>query len=583
MFDWLQKHHEELATDSQNAPERNKTAPEDSPEDSPGAASPSVRPIAYQTHNAGSGGDHTDQSSDQMAQTIEEILEAQRRARQDDPDKTLLTPAKLLQKASSRLDSTKVGDPSVSAGQLAGQISAGRQQASQPQMSPLRTAPPQQAPAPPAQPPDGAQQATPGMPPVAPSFSLPARQGLSIPPPQRGSIPFLNESEHPHRKNSRFARRSDSPSASLEGMSVPLRDPGENGVESRIRQFVLSILSQPQLSASLPEGLTQALRLLLSPHPTQTEIEEGMAALQAFDVMVQVAQADALVEEMPRPLKLWYHTPSWYASRMWLMQHHREFPRNSIEIFAQASHQARTHGFEMAAHLLRRHEQLLVEATQTGIDSAYRSIIGDEAFTPPSPTQSGESLDEDAIGHYFDLLLAWLETPDWGTSRQFLHAHPELLSDVAEAVLEQMYQLGTKDRPVIEDHQVLLRAARLKGIDQAYMDRGKMQARGSGERRLTSAQQRLLTTLVEWIQTPDWNSSRSFLRAHTELLSHETETLLAALYAGQETDGARQVIVDHIWLIRAALQAGIDVAYDGLLAMLHERQLNGGHGGPMQL
>ncbi|HLY30335.1 MAG TPA: hypothetical protein VKQ36_04875, partial [Ktedonobacterales bacterium] len=307
----------------------------------------------------------------------------------------------------------------------------------------------------------------------------------------------------------------------------------------------------------------------------------------------QIAHAEALVDAMPRPLQAWYHTPNWYASRLWLAQHHSEFPRDSIEVFAAATRQARQNGAEMAARSLERHAQLLIEATRTGVDSAYRAIIGAEAFTPPSPqSQAGSSdvaLDEAAIGHYFDLLVAWIETPDWGSSRQFLYAHPDLLSDTAEAVLEQMYEIETKDRPIIEEHQHLLRAARRHGIDAAYTTRGHAHDSREGhaaidpDSGLTPAQQRLLPTLIDWIKTPDWDSSRDFLRAHVELLSHDSELLLAGLYAAQETDGARQTIVDHVWLIRAAQQGGIDAAYNSFLTILRERQQSARQGGPTPL
>ncbi len=77
----------------------------------------------------------------------------------------------------------------------------------------------------------------------------------------------------------------------------------------------------------------------------------------------------------------------------------------------------------------------------------------------------------------------------------------------------------------------------------------------------------LIEALEAWIDTPDWNSSRAYLKSHADaLLTDEAEAVLAMLAQAQQADGARRIIADHQRLLRAArAQNDIDAAYDALL------------------
>jgi len=67
-----------------------------------------------------------------------------------------------------------------------------------------------------------------------------------------------------------------------------------------------------------------------------------------------------------------------------------------------------------------------------------------------------------------DLLIAWIQTPDWSASEAFAQEHAaDLLTDEAEAVLERLRQ-GNPDHRAIPQHQTLLRRCRDVGIEAAY-------------------------------------------------------------------------------------------------------------------
>jgi len=67
-------------------------------------------------------------------------------------------------------------------------------------------------------------------------------------------------------------------------------------------------------------------------------------------------------------------------------------------------------------------------------------------------------------------LIAWIQTPDWGASEEYLHRHAaELLTDEAEAVLAGLRQANPESN-ALPQHQLLLRRCRQVGIQAAYQE-----------------------------------------------------------------------------------------------------------------
>src|SRR2546430_4826007 len=67
-------------------------------------------------------------------------------------------------------------------------------------------------------------------------------------------------------------------------------------------------------------------------------------------------------------------------------------------------------------------------------------------------------------------MIAWLQTPDRETSQTYLQSHPQLLTDAAEQMMEELKQFQKEQQiqGMISLHQALLQEARVEGIEVAY-------------------------------------------------------------------------------------------------------------------
>ena len=80
--------------------------------------------------------------------------------------------------------------------------------------------------------------------------------------------------------------------------------------------------------------------------------------------------------------------------------------------------------------------------------------------------------------------------------------------------------------------------------------------------------QQLVQTLVDWLQTPDWAASESYLQAHqAELLTAEAEALLQLLL---QQDPDQPVLEQHLAILRAARAEGIQAVYQQIQQILRE-------------
>jgi hypothetical protein len=82
-------------------------------------------------------------------------------------------------------------------------------------------------------------------------------------------------------------------------------------------------------------------------------------------------------------------------------------------------------------------------------------------------------------------IQAWMNLDAWNASKEFLQAHPELLSADAELVLAALLDLARAQddanaQEVLETHREILRAARTNGVDAAF-ERLAMESHGSTE------------------------------------------------------------------------------------------------------
>ena len=140
----------------------------------------------------------------------------------------------------------------------------------------------------------------------------------------------------------------------------------------------------------------------------------------------------------------------------------------------------------------------------------------------------------------------------WEESRRILEAHPELLTDEADALLGQWIAAAQargdeEARRILEEHRVLLRRCREVGIEEAF-----------AERRWGSE---LVQTLFAFIQAETWEESRRILEAHPELLTDEADAVLGQLVQVQEDQDARRFLEELRALLRRCREVGVEQAF----------------------
>ncbi|MGL5824789.1 MAG: hypothetical protein ACRCYU_08225, partial [Nocardioides sp.] len=161
--------------------------------------------------------------------------------------------------------------------------------------------------------------------------------------------------------------------------------------------------------------------------------------------------------ELPAELPEWTTTPwpealvgsanQWLVARSWL-------DRETVLIaLAAMLAEERTRGLA----LLR----FLYPAAATGLDELIDllSAIDDTGLEQVLGTMG-------PVARHRELVFAWLATPDWDSSREFLRASPELLSNpLTEEVLRHI--AGQADSGMAQQHLAVLSLARHAGAEES--------------------------------------------------------------------------------------------------------------------
>jgi hypothetical protein len=153
------------------------------------------------------------------------------------------------------------------------------------------------------------------------------------------------------------------------------------------------------------------------------------------------------------------------------------------------------------------------------------------------------------------LLMAFIQARTWDESRRILEAHPELLSDEADALLGRLIEAaraqGDEDaRRALEERRALLRRCREVGVEQAFAEK----VPGSSEEfsRLFQLQQRAENAPQLW---------PSVIRGWEEFLQRPDIRSDAPLYAAAQGNLANaclrvyEITGEEIWAQRA--EAGL--------------------------
>jgi hypothetical protein len=187
-------------------------------------------------------------------------------------------------------------------------------------------------------------------------------------------------------------------------------------------------------------------------------------------------------------------------------------------------------------------------------DSGEKQLPGN---VPPAPVLLNP---EELVA----LLLSWIRTPDWSSSQTYLQAHPELLTEAAAQVLAALTQQRPDQqvRELLLLHRQLLQGASQQGIEAAYQALVQPAEPNAGA---ATASEDLLAQVMAWLQTPDWQTSQTYLQRHPQLLSEAADQVLEVLKRSQSEQQAQAILNLHLALLHQARVEGIEAAYERVL------------------
>jgi tetratricopeptide (TPR) repeat protein len=210
----------------------------------------------------------------------------------------------------------------------------------------------------------------------------------------------------------------------------------------------------------------------------------------------------------------WIATPDWGVSRSYLADHADELLTDAAEATLEHLIDANPRARELPEHL-----DLLRTSRADGLDTAYDELGARRSFQ-----------------RALSIVLAWVETTTWESSKAFAEGTPQLLSTPARAVLEAI----ARDDPrqsTLRLHRGLLALAVSDGVEAAYELRANRAARrtaiGAAANSESSDRLLALARLRSGIETGD--PEAHFLLA----------TVAASCGEGDEAEAAIADCADH--------------------------------------
>lgn len=173
------------------------------------------------------------------------------------------------------------------------------------------------------------------------------------------------------------------------------------------------------------------------------------------------ASGRAYIEVCAPAFLPWYEMRNWRLSREWLAAHTDLITPDVAGEVLRAAGTARAREEHENADELALHAKLLDHARHLGVDTAYRLLIGPEAFHDPNaPTQLA------LLGQ----IREWMNLPSWIESRVYLAGHLAIVSDEGITLIRDSYRLlpDAGERATIREHLGILRLVREHGIIEGY-------------------------------------------------------------------------------------------------------------------
>ncbi len=221
----------------------------------------------------------------------------------------------------------------------------------------------------------------------------------------------------------------------------------------------------------------------------------------------------------------------------------------------------------------RAHAAGLLARLREALGEAWREEWGQGVPAVPRemlPIVLGDD-PEGALRQLTAALQQFLQADTWADSRRVLEAHPELLSDATEALLEGWIRAARAQGDEeawrsLERRRELLRRCREVGVEEAFAEWTE-----AGDRqdpavaRLLDEAGDLGRQLAECLRVRSPEEHRAYLEAHSDLYGPEGLALLERLLAAETDAQRRRKLAFFLQIHRRCREVGVEEAFAELM------------------
>jgi len=215
--------------------------------------------------------------------------------------------------------------------------------------------------------------------------------------------------------------------------------------------------TRPQEDEAQAGALLARLREALGPAWREEWLREGLLVLPRGLLPLFLREdPEAAPRALTRTLKEFIGARTWEESRRILEAYPELLTDEADALLGQWIAAAQARSAEEACRILEEHRVLLRRCREVGIEEAF------------AERRRGSEL--------VQTLFAFIQAETWEESRRILEAHPELLTDEADAVLGRLIDTAQAQGDetalrIFERHRTLLRRCREVGIPRAFAEK----------------------------------------------------------------------------------------------------------------
>ena len=263
---------------------------------------------------------------------------------------------------------------------------------------------------------------------------------------------------------------------------------------------------------------------------------------------IEAAFADRLrpassAQELTDKLLSFVQAETWGESKAYLAEHPELLTGEALAVLARLIEGQES---EEARRILRRHQALLAEVRQKGLDEAFAPLII-------------------SYQQVSDAVLAFVNAKSWGESKRLVEQERELLlSEMALEVFADLLEQYKENKGAIRtltEHRDLLIRCRKEGIEAAFAERLRPQESASQQQ--NRPPQQVIDAVLAFVNAKSWGESQRLVEQERELLLSEMalEVFANLLEQYKENKGAIRTLTEYRDLLIRCRKEGIEAAF----------------------